>query len=157
MHEAPPTPPTPTAEAPDEGVVHLARHLAASEVEPPAPEPRVPALRSHGDLVVAEVDDRKVGEARLLAAGVGWGVRVYVHPAWRRQGLGLQLLREVARVATSRGLRELDVRLDAQDLAGLRLVLASGLCGSISCDGGQTRTRLVLAREADPAAVPGAP
>lgn len=110
------------------------------------PELRTPELRSHADLVVAEVDDRKVGEARLLPTRAGWGVRVYVHPAWRRRGLGLRLLREVSAMAADRGIGELDVRLDAHDLAGLRLVLASGLCGSISCDGGETRTRLVLAR-----------
>ena len=109
-------------------------------------EQRTPELRTHVDAVIAEVNDRKVGESRLLPTGSGWGVRVYVHPAWRRQGLGLQLLRGVTDMAVDRGISELDVRLDAQDLAGLRLVLASGLCGSFSCDGGETRTRLVLAR-----------
>lgn len=114
--------------------------------EPPVAqaEPRVPQLRTHADAVIAEVDDRKVGESRLVPAAHGWGVRVYVHPAWRRRGLGLQLLRGVIDVAVERGIGALDVRLDAQDLVGLRLVLASGLCGSISCDGGVTRTRLVL-------------
>lgn len=105
-------------------------------------------LRRHDDLVVAEVADLKVGEARIFASGAFWGVRVYVHPAWRRRGTGLRLLREIAAVAVAQGILELDVRLDAQDLAGLRLVLASGLCGSISCDGEETRTRLVLSRTA---------
>ena len=95
---------------------------------------------------MAEIDDRRVGEARLVPVGRGWGVRIYVHPAWRRRGLGLQLLESAGALAAARGVHELDVRLDAHDLAGLRLVLASGLCGSISCDGGETRTRLVLPR-----------
>ena len=105
--------------------------------------------------MIAEVDDRKVGESRLLPMGAGWGVRVYVHPAWRRQGLGLQLLLGVTDMAVDRGIFELDVRLDAQDLAGLRLVLASGLCGSFDCDGGETRTRLILARARVQTPVPG--
>ena len=125
--------------------------------QPPADavESRTPELRTHADAVIAEVDDRKVGESRLLPTGAGWGARVYVHPAWRRQGLGLQLLRGVTDMAVERGIGELDVRLDAQDLAGLRLVLASGLCGSFSCDGGETRTRLILARGRVTTPVPG--
>lgn len=119
----------------DDGLVHEASST------PPA---RVPRLRRHADTVVAEVDDLKVGEARLLRTGASWGARVYVHPAWRRQGLGLGLLRAVADLAADAGAEGLDVRLDAQDLAGLRLVLASGMCGAISCDGGETRTHLVL-------------
>lgn len=119
------------------------------------PHPRSAELRTFADAVIAEVDDRKVGEAQLVPMPHGWGVRVYVHPAWRRRGLGLQLLRGATDVAVERGIRELDVRLDAHDLAGLRLVLASGLCGSISCDGGETRTRLVLARGRTGVPVPG--
>jgi GNAT superfamily N-acetyltransferase len=102
------------------------------------------SLRSHADRVIAEVDDLMVGEARLLPSGHGWGVRVYVHPSCRRRGLGLRLLRAAATMALDRGIGELDVRLDAHDLGGLRLVLASGLCGSLSCDGEETRTKLVL-------------
>lgn len=119
--------------------------------QPPPPTEQdapVPELRLHADLVIAEVDNRKVGEAKLVAMPHGWGVRVYVHPAWRRRGLGSRLLREVTEVATDRGIAELDVRLDEHDLVGLRLVLASGLCGSLSCDAGETRTRLVLHRRA---------
>jgi hypothetical protein len=160
------TPFTPTEQARADAVVDLADRLAdlVSPLDPSSrPEPPVertppaqgppeqapgrrsePELRSHADLVIAEVDDHKVGEARLSPAGVGWGVRVYVHPAWRRRGLGTRLLRDVMAMAVDRGIGELDVRLDAHDLAGLRLVLASGMCGSISCDGEQTRTRLVL-------------
>lgn len=140
---------TPGERARAEAVVELAERLAES-VSPADPEPEsesaAPELRRHADLVVAEVDDRKVGEARLTTSGVHVGVRVYVHPAWRRRGIGGQLLREVAAMAVDRGITELDVRLDAHDLGGLRLVLASGLCGSISCDGEETRTRLVLRR-----------
>jgi GNAT superfamily N-acetyltransferase len=112
----------------------------------PEPDRGVPTLRRHADSVIAEVADRKVGEATLHPTSAGWGVRVYVHPAWRRRGIGLQLLRDAMELARGRGLAELDVRLDAQDLAGLRLVLASGMCGSVSCDSGVTRTRLVLGR-----------
>jgi GNAT superfamily N-acetyltransferase len=142
---------TPGERARAEAVVDLAERLAESagsedsEPESSAP-PEPPELRRHADVVVAEVDNRKVGEARLTQSGVHCGVRVYVHPAWRRRGIGGQLLREVAAMAVDRGITELDVRLDAHDLAGLRLVLASGLCGSISCDGEETRTRLVLRR-----------
>jgi ribosomal protein S18 acetylase RimI-like enzyme len=157
---------TPTEQARVDAVVGLADRLAdlVSPLDPSSrPEQPVertmpaqappeqapgrrsePELRSHADLVIAEVDDRKVGEARLSPSGAGWGVRVYVHPAWRRRGIGGRLLRDVMAMAADRGIRELDVRLDAHDLAGLRLVLASGMCGSISCDGEQTRTRLVL-------------
>jgi GNAT superfamily N-acetyltransferase len=160
---------TPSERSRIDRLVELADRLAdaqapagpiTSDEQPPAeppespPDARVPELRSHADLVVAEVDDRKVGEARLLPTRAGWGVRVYVHPAWRRRGLGLRLLHEVSDVAVDRGIGELEVRLDAHDLVGLRLVLASGLCGSISCDGGETRTRLVLERRAADMAVP---
>ena len=138
---------TPGERARADAVVDLAERLAESAT-PADPEPQsaAPGLRRHADVVVAEVDDRKVGEARLTESGAGRGVRVYVHPAWRRRGIGGQLLREAAAMAVDRGITELDVRLDAHDLAGLRLVLASGLCGSISCDGEETRTRLVLGR-----------
>lgn len=161
---------TPSERARIDRLVELADRLADVTTPPgpitaeerPVVEPqtdaradeRTPELRSHADVVVAEVDDLKVGEARLLPVRAGWGVRVYVHPAWRRRGLGLRLLRQVGEVATRRGINELDVRLDAQDLAGLRLVLASGLCGSISCDGGETRTRLVLERRGVDVAAP---
>ena len=146
---------TPTEQARAEAVVELAERLTVSvgPPEPPVarqPEPeaeaRVPSLRVHADRVIAEVEDRMVGEASLVGDRNGSRVRVYVHPAWRRRGIGLLLLREVTAVAVDRGLHELDVRLDAHDLAGLRLVLASGLCGAISCDGDETRTRLVLPR-----------
>lgn len=138
---------TPGERARAEAVVELAEGLAESaRSADPEPQSSVPVLRRHADLVVAEVDDRKVGEARLTRSGSTSCVRVYVHPAWRRRGIGEQLLREVAAMAVGRGITELDVRLDAHDLAGLRLVLASGLCGSISCDGEVTRTRLVLRR-----------
>ena len=152
-------PSTPVEGSRPDAVVDLTERLADSSA-PSTPEPghpaeldertdsRVPVLRTHADSVIAEVDDLKVGESKLRPTGHGWGVRVYVHPAWRRRGLGLRLLQGVVAMAVDRGIGELDVRLDAQDLAGLRLVLASGLCGSISCDGGETRTRLVLARTA---------
>jgi GNAT superfamily N-acetyltransferase len=151
----PPT--TPVEGSRPNAVVDLTAHLdqpaaqptsktPSPEVPPEVPDSRVPQLRTHADAVIAEVDDRKVGESTLRPTGHGWGVRVYVHPAWRRRGLGSRLLHGVVAMAVDRGIGELDVRLDAQDLAGLRLVLASGLCGSISCDGGETRTRLVLAR-----------
>ncbi len=144
---------TPTERARADAVVELAERLAGTVSPPepppvsePEPEARVPSLRVHADRVIAEIEDRMVGEASLTGERNGSRVRVYVHPAWRRRGIGLLLLREVTAVAVDRGLHELDVRLDAHDLAGLRLVLASGLCGAISCDGDETRTRLVLPR-----------
>jgi GNAT superfamily N-acetyltransferase len=149
-------PPTPTKQAGSDDVVTLAEQIVdpVSTADPPPapPETRVPELRTHADAVIAEVDDRKVGESRLVPLTASWGVRVYVHPAWRRRGLGLSLLRATVVMAVERGITELEVRLDARDLGGLRLVLASGLCGSIRCDDGETRTRLVLSRGAVPAA-----
>jgi GNAT superfamily N-acetyltransferase len=115
---------------------------------PPTSPDAVPELRLHADVVIAEVEGRKIGEGKLVPMPHGWGVRVYVHPAFRRRGLGGRLLAGVTEMATDRGISELDVRLDAQDLVGLRLVLASGLCGSVSCDAGETRARLVLHRRA---------
>ncbi len=148
---------TPTEQARADTVIELAERLA-DPVTPPEPEsadssghsaaPSTPLLRRFGDAVLAEVDGRKIGEARLTQVGTRQGVRVFVHPAWRRRGLGSAMLRDVIAIAIEQGVRELDVRLDAHDLAGLRLVLASGLCGSVSCDGEQTRTRLVLGGQA---------
>lgn len=142
---------TPTEQARADIVIELAERLT-DVVTPPEPgagpgseqESSSAVLRRDGGAVVAEVDGRRIGEGKLITVGVRWGVRVFVHPAWRRRGLGSALLREVVEVALERGLRELEVRLDAQDLGGLRLVLASGLCGSVSCDGEETRTRLIL-------------
>lgn len=142
---------TPTEQARADVVIELAERLT-DVVTPPEPgaaasgepESSSAVLRRHDGAVVAEVDGRRIGEGKLITVGVRWGVRVFVHPAWRRRGLGSALLREVVEIALERGLRELEVRLDAQDLGGLRLVLASGLCGSVSCDGEETRTRLIL-------------
>lgn len=142
---------TPTEQARADIVIELAERLT-DVVTPPEPgagpggepEPSSAVLRRLEGAVVAEVDGRRIGEGKLTTVGVRSGVRVFVHPAWRRRGLGSALLREVVEIALERGLRELEVRLDAQDLGGLRLVLASGLCGSVSCDGEETRTRLVL-------------
>ena len=141
---------TPTEQARADIVIELAERLT-DVVTPPEPgagpsgepESSSAVLRRLDGAVVAEVDGRRIGEGKLTTVGVRWGCG-FVHPAWRRRGLGSALLREVVEIALERGLRELEVRLDAQDLGGLRLVLASGLCGSVSCDGEETRTRLVL-------------
>ena len=74
----------------------------------------------------------------------GAGVRVHVVPAWRGRGLGARLLREVCALGRMRGESALVARVPAHDVAALRLLLGSGLCGRIRSDGGETVARLVV-------------
>ena len=113
-----------------------------------APDPTtgtgVPVVRAEHDRVLAEVEGHVVGKAVLTQEPEGTGVRVHVVPAWRGRGLGGRLLREACAVGRMRGESALVARVPAHDVAALRLLLGSGLCGRIRSDGGETVARLVV-------------
>jgi GNAT superfamily N-acetyltransferase len=113
-----------------------------------APDPTtgtgVPVVRVEHDKVLAEVEGHVVGKAVLTREPEGTGVRVHVVPAWRGRGLGARLLREACALGRTRGESALVARVPAHDVAALRLLLGSGLCGRIRSDGGETVARLVV-------------
>ena len=113
-----------------------------------APDPTtgtgVPVVRAEHDRVLAEVEGHVVGRAVLTREPEGIGVRVHVVPAWRGRGLGARLLREACALGRMRGESALVARVPAHDVAALRLLLGSGLCGRIRSDGGETVARLVI-------------
>jgi GNAT superfamily N-acetyltransferase len=104
----------------------------------------VPLVRAEHDRVLAEVEGHVVGKAVLTREPEGLGVRVHVVPAWRGRGLGARLLREACALGRMRGESALVARVPAHDVAALRLLLGSGLCGRIRSDGGETVARLVI-------------
>lgn len=104
----------------------------------------VPVVRSEGDRVLAEVDGHVVGKAVLTPEPAGVEVRVHVVPTWRGRGLGARLLREACALGRVRGETALVARVPAHDVAALRLLLGSGLCGRIRSEGGETVARLVV-------------
>jgi GNAT superfamily N-acetyltransferase len=85
------------------------------------------------DGVEAVLDGIAVGFARLRPAeeaGV-LDLTLRVDPAWQRHGLGRRLLREVARVAVTRGASDLVMTTGIDNAAVLPMVLAAGLRGRI--------------------------
>ena len=142
VREAPFTPTERARAAVLQMVADLVREGAA------APDPStgtgVPVVRAERDRVVAEVEGHVVGKAVLTDEPEGTGVRVHVVPAWRGRGLGGRLLREACAVGRLRGESALVARVPAHDVAALRLLLGSGLCGRIRSDGGETVARLVI-------------
>lgn len=127
-------------------VLEMVAERVRAGVEPadPLDSDGVPVVRVERDRVLAEVDGRVVGRAVLIAEPEGTGVRVHVQPAWRGRGLGSRLLREVCALGRTRGESALVARVPAHDVAALRLLLGSGLCGRIRSDGGETVARLVI-------------
>jgi GNAT superfamily N-acetyltransferase len=125
-----------------EMVAELVREGAS--VPDPTTGTGVPVVRVEHDRVLAEVDGHVVGKALLTREPEGAGVRVHVVPAWRGRGLGARLLREVCALGRTRGESALVARVPAHDVAALRLLLGSGLCGRIRSDGGETVARLVV-------------
>jgi N-acetylglutamate synthase-like GNAT family acetyltransferase len=129
----------------DPQVWALAEATAGSQPAAPLPLPLEPAdgpppqspdladiarvfLQSGGDFLVAEVGGAVVGTAGLLLGDDGQAdvVRVAVHPAVRRRGIGTALLEAVERRAVGLGIHRLnlDVGDNAQD--AIAFYLASG-------------------------------
>ena len=117
---------------------------AGTETPDPTTGTGVPLVRAEQDRVLAEVEGHVVGKAVLTQEPEGTGVRVHVVPAWRGRGLGARLLREACALGRVRGESALVARVPAHDVAALRLLLGSGLCGRIRSDGGETVARLVV-------------
>ncbi len=117
---------------------------AGSAVPDPTAGTGVPVVRAERDRVLAEVEGHVVGKAVLTQEPEGTGVCVHVVPAWRGRGLGARLLREACAVGRLRGESALVARVPAHDVAALRLLLGSGLCGRIRSDGAETVARLVV-------------
>ncbi len=136
---------TPTERARAAVLELVADQVRAGAATPdPSAGTGVPVVRAERDRVVAEVEGHVVGKAVLTSEPEGTGVRVHVVPAWRGRGLGARLLREACAVGRTRGESALVARVPAHDVAALRLLLGSGLCGRIRSDGGETVARLVI-------------
>ncbi len=127
-------------------VLEMVADLVRAGVSTPDPNAGtgVPLVRAEHDRVLAEVEGHVVGKAVLTSEPEGTGVRVHVVPAWRGRGLGARLLREACALGRMRGESALVARVPAHDVAALRLLLGSGLCGRIRSDGGETVARLVI-------------
>ena len=85
-------------------------------------------LRSGGDFLVAEIDGDIVGTAGLLLADdkVADVVRVRVHPAVRRRGVGTALLEAVEWRAEGLGVRRLNLDVGENQRDVIAFYLASG-------------------------------
>lgn len=70
--------------------------------------------------------------ARALSGhGLAWVQDLVVDPAWRRKGIGTQMLREVVAWGSSRGLQHLVMEVQTRNHPGVCFCRASGLsfCG----------------------------
>lgn len=85
-------------------------------------------LTSGGDFLVAELDGEVVGTAALLPADEGAAdvVRVLVHPAARRRGVGTALMEAVEQRATGLGIRRLKLDVSENEVDAIAFYLASG-------------------------------
>lgn len=85
-------------------------------------------LMSGGDFLVAEVDRAVVGTAGLLISGKDAAdvVRVRVHPALRRRGIGTSLLEAIEWRATGLGIRQLNLDVTENEQDAVAFFLASG-------------------------------
>lgn len=107
-----------------------------------------PDYETYVDGVRACVDDRVVGHATLAPAEGDEGVaslELAVDPAWRRRGIGTRLLRDAARLASSRRTSAIVLTTRADNQAVLAVVLASGLRGRIRMAGDTLTVRIPLA------------
>ncbi|PRX96228.1 GNAT family N-acetyltransferase [Allonocardiopsis opalescens] len=85
-------------------------------------------LRADGEFLVGECQGRIVAMVglRRVDADTAEVVRLRVHPAWQRRGLGRRMLRAVERRAAELGYRTLRGDTTLVQSAALRLYLASG-------------------------------
>lgn len=91
--------------------------------------------------VSALVDGVTVGLATLGADGA---VDLRVDPAWQRRGVGTRLLRDVARLASGRGVDEIVLTTRSDNQAVLPMVMAAGLRGRIRMAGAVLTVRIVV-------------
>lgn len=85
-------------------------------------------VKSGGDFLVAEIGGQLVGTAGLLLAGdkLADVVRVRVHPAARRRGVGTALLGAIEWRAEGLGIRRLNLDVGDNQLDAIAFYLASG-------------------------------
>jgi GNAT superfamily N-acetyltransferase len=88
-------------------------------------------LLAGGDFLVAEIDGHVVGTAGLLPAGRATAdvVRVFVHPAVRRQGVGTALMETIEWRAEGLGVRRLNLGEGRHPKETVAFYLASGFHG----------------------------
>lgn len=130
---------TATEHARGAALAELVSDVLAVTKQRPVPEPgrRVagegrPTFETTDGAVLARVGGTVVGSVSWQADGDGaWHLDLGVDPAWRRRGIGSQLLLEVARVARQSDAGEIVVRTGADNQAVLPLVLGTGLRGRI--------------------------
>jgi GNAT superfamily N-acetyltransferase len=85
-------------------------------------------LRSGGDFLVAEIGGHLVGTAGLLIGDEGRAdvVRVTVHPAVRRQGIGTALMEAIEHRAVGLGIRRLNLDVGENSKDAIAFYLAAG-------------------------------
>lgn len=83
---------------------------------------------SGGDFVVADIDGSVVGTAGMLPADKRSAdvVRVRVHPAMRRQGIGTALLEAIEHRAIELNIRTLNLDVEENPAGAVEFYLSSG-------------------------------
>ncbi len=104
-----------------------------------------------GTAVTAYAGHDAVGRVTLISGPqdddeITYGISLIVEPAWRRHGIGTQLLVDAARLARGRGAEALVITTAAEDPAVLPLVLAAGLRGLIRLSSDELTVRVPVAR-----------
>ena len=89
------------------------------------------AARLDSSVTLGAMAERLVGMLTLApmagrAAHRGDIFAVYVAPEWRGRGLGRRLLDEAARIGRERGLLQLELHVEAENAAALKLYAAAG-------------------------------